>query len=150
VIAALREGDAVRYFSVAGFTVLFVWLNSVDGTRQSGEAQFDAVTIKRSTSRQLAMRHRHTAGREIFENTPVEQLLIEAYGADERELMPVPDWVKSERYDIVATYTANPKWTTHQPVQRMLQVLLEERFAVEAQRGPGMLRVDHIERPATN
>jgi uncharacterized protein (TIGR03435 family) len=140
----------VRYIVVVVITVLFVWFNGIDTTFRMSEAQFDAVTIKRNTSREPAMRRRHTHGREIFENTPVQQLLVEAYGADERELIAVPDWVTNERYDIVAIYNPNPRWTTRQPIRRMLQVLLEERFALQAQPGPGMLRVDRIERPATN
>jgi hypothetical protein len=143
-------GRRPRDVAVAAITLVFVGFNGIDTTVRMSEAQFDAVTIKRSASREVAMRRRHMPGREIFENTPVQQLLLEAYGADARELIDVPDWVSNERYDIAATYSQNPRWTSRQPIWRMLQVLLEERFAVQAQRGQGMLRVDRIERPATN
>jgi uncharacterized protein (TIGR03435 family) len=143
----------VRYLSVAAITVVLVWFNGTDADFQIAEAQFDAASIKRNASSEPGMRRHQTPGRETFENTSVDQLIREAYGTEDyQRLVNMPDWTKNERYDIVATYTVNARRTptTRQSIRQMLQALLEERFALQAELGPAALHVEHIERPTEN
>jgi uncharacterized protein (TIGR03435 family) len=142
----------MRALAIGVITVVFVWFNGIDAGFQVAEAQFDTVSIKRNTSRELGMSRGQTLGRETFQNIPVDHLIIEAYGLDHHSVRDVPDWARHERYDIVATYTVKSGGiqTARQSIRRMLQVLLEERFALQVEVRPGTLRVDHIERPSEN
>ena len=146
----LRFPKAVRYLAVLVITGVLVSFYGIDGTTRMAEAQFNAVVITRSLSAEAGINRRHAPGREIFQNTSAEQLISEAYGIDHPRFVNLPDWASTARYDIVATYPVDAKrtGTMRPPVPRMLQVLLAERFALDAKVGPTMVWIKHIQRPS--
>jgi uncharacterized protein (TIGR03435 family) len=142
----------MRYLHVAAVTLALFGLSASATNVLPGEWHFDTVSITRSPSSDPGMRRRTTAGREIFENASAQQLIVAAYAAEGQRLLNVPDWAKSGRYDIVATHRVGESGTPLDParIRNMLQALLEERFALRAQQSPGLVVIEHIERPIEN
>jgi uncharacterized protein (TIGR03435 family) len=62
---------------------------------------------------------------------PVQGLIIEAYGIPAGRIVGVPDWARTEWYDVRAR-TSKP--SSRQEVRAMLQTLLAERFAMKVHR----------------
>jgi uncharacterized protein (TIGR03435 family) len=62
-------------------------------------------------------------------NIPLNTLIQFAYQVQARSLAGAPDWIREERFDIVAT--ANPNSTVDQ-MRTMLKGLLEDRFQLIA------------------
>jgi uncharacterized protein (TIGR03435 family) len=77
------------------------------------------------------------AGRVNFSNVTLINLMARAYNVKDKQISG-PDWLKSERYDIVATLPAGaPK----DQVPMMLQSLLEERFKLSLHRETKVLPI---------
>jgi uncharacterized protein (TIGR03435 family) len=60
-------------------------------------------------------------------NVPLSSLLADAYDLDQHQVSGGPDWVNSERYDMVATM---PEQSSFAPVKQAFQKLLSDRFKV--------------------
>lgn len=65
-----------------------------------------------------------------YSNTSLKLLLIRAYGFDRFQIVG-PDWIGTDRFDIVAKV---PKGATKEQFRSMLQNLLAERFRMKAHR----------------
>lgn len=66
-------------------------------------------------------------GRITFSNVPLKWVIRSAYGVQDNQVSG-PDWLDVERYDINATYPPD----SGQPVAKMLQSLLADRFKLVA------------------
>jgi uncharacterized protein (TIGR03435 family) len=79
-----------------------------------------------------------TPGRLTIQNTSLRQIILDAYGVEDYRLQG-PDWIDSERFDIVAKSAASVR---HQAeMMPMLKVLLADRFHMEVHRESKELQV---------
>lgn len=138
----------MRPLAVGAVTLAAVWFAEVHTGVQPAESHFDHVTITRSTSPESGARRRTAPGREAFENVSIDQLIHEAYGRD-YQLVNVPEWAVSERYDVVTTYRARSGGAAARgSLRHMWQAMLEERLALQAElQPPGRVVIRHIARP---
>lgn len=98
---------------------------------QGGERpRFEAASVKPNTSADAGMNNRFSPGRFSYVNTPLSVLISLAYGMNADRVLGVPDWARTAKFDITATY--NPELRQYQ--SQMLQRLLEERFALQVHR----------------
>ena len=86
---------------------------------------FEVVSIKRNTST-TASRARLEPGRFSAVSVPVLQLVRQAYGLLDAQVGAVPDWVRSERYDILAKAPDGVELARE--LRPLLQSLLQQRF----------------------
>jgi uncharacterized protein (TIGR03435 family) len=70
------------------------------------------------------------AGRVNFSNVTLINMMTRAYNVKDKQISG-PDWLKSERYDVVATL---PTGAPRDQIPMMLQSLLEERFKLALHR----------------
>ena len=96
---------------------------------------FAVATIKKNTSGSDAQSMRlQPGGRIVVTNQPLRRLILFAYGVQPQQLSGGPDWLDSDRFDIVAQAEGNlsptPPGGPPGPPQLMLQRLLAERFGL--------------------
>src|ERR1051325_61124 len=63
---------------------------------------FDAVSIKRNRSADLASDTNTTPGRLSLVNVTMLSVVVRAFGVPPPQIVGAPEWVRSERYDILA------------------------------------------------
>jgi uncharacterized protein (TIGR03435 family) len=89
--------------------------------------EFEAASVKPNTTGDRRQSQR-TDGRTFrATNVPARSLLREAYGLEfeDYRLVGAPDWVATERLDVVATL---PEQAPHSQVPAMLRAMLADRF----------------------
>jgi len=96
---------------------------------------FEAASVKRNTTpdpgRQGALFRDHiaaTEGRVTLRNVTLQSCIKWAYGLQDPQIAG-PDWIRSERYDVVAK-ASGP--ATEEQLRAMLKSLLAERFRLAA------------------
>jgi uncharacterized protein (TIGR03435 family) len=93
-----------------------------------GAPAFELASVRPSRSGRGAPRFAVTPGRLTVQNKSLRQIIQEAYGVEDYRLLG-PDWIDSERYDIVAK---SPASVRHQAeMMPMLKALLADRFKLE-------------------
>jgi uncharacterized protein (TIGR03435 family) len=68
--------------------------------------------------------------RVVVENKPVEDMLMVAYGLQKNQIVGLPDWAKTERFDVdgVPNIDGQPGWPQ---TQILMRKLLAERFGLK-------------------
>ena len=95
--------------------------------QNSAGPRFDVVSIKPNVSSGLRQSFGGAPGRLLGENVPVWWLIRAAFGIQEFQLAGAPDWLFSERYDIVATMGLQ---TPPAEVRMMMRAMLADRFSL--------------------
>ena len=105
---------------------------------QTPRPAFDVASIKRNVSLDPRSSQRNMPGGRInFSNQRLRQVIRAAFGGSDIEVISGPDWIDSDRWDIVAapaSVDANAPW------REMLKTLLMDRFKLRA-------HVEQRERP---
>ena len=97
---------------------------------QSVEPSFDAVSIKRNTSgAQTASLGLPNGTAFNMTNVPMLGAIATAYPVKNQDIVGAPDWLRTERYDIVAKAAGKP---SNDDVKAMLQTMLKERLKLAA------------------
>lgn len=96
-------------------------------TAQSAEKVFDAVSIKRNRTTAAASDTNTTPGRLSLVNVTVLSVVLRAFGVMGPQVVGAPDWLTSERYDILAV-TGDGTALTDESRRAYLQNLLADRF----------------------
>ena len=96
-------------------------------TAQSAEKAFDAVSIKRNRTAAAASDTNTTPGRLSLVNVTVLSVVLRAFGVMGPQVVGAPDWLTSERYDILAV-TGDGTALTDESRRAYLQNLLADRF----------------------
>ena len=91
----------------------------------ASKPSFDVSSVRPNTSGSTATASTGSPGRWRITNASVEFVMALAYQLRPNQLTGVPSWVRSERFDIEATY---PVATPTKDVWLMVQSLLEDRF----------------------
>jgi uncharacterized protein (TIGR03435 family) len=93
---------------------------------------FDVASIKRNLSGSEGSRGRiQPGGRVSFTNEPLRRMILDAYQLQDFQLVGGPDWVSTDRWDIVAKAEGDP------PISRvveMMRTLFADRFKLVAHR----------------
>jgi uncharacterized protein (TIGR03435 family) len=98
---------------------------------------FEVVSVKRNLSNSDRQSMQLLpGGRAVVTNAPLRRVILTAYGLYPQQLVGAPDWIESERFDIVAQASEHlaPSAPGGPPgrAQLMLQRLLAERFGLVA------------------
>jgi bla regulator protein BlaR1 len=99
-------------------------------------AHFEAASVKANKSGGTnGMLRREPGGRIEASNMPLRMLITFAYELQPFRLVGGPDWVNTERFDIVAKFDGDPPPTLPggppDPMRLSMRALLEERFHLE-------------------
>ena len=97
------------------------------GAQEPPGATFDAVSIKADVSDDPRQSLGGTSGRMIGENVPAWWLIRAAFQIQEFQIVGAPDWVFSDRFDVLATMPAD---TAPGEVRIMLRAMLADRFGL--------------------
>jgi uncharacterized protein (TIGR03435 family) len=124
----MSEEDAMRLARIA-VPSLMLALATADVLAQPTQpnATFDVVSIKRSTGSPTSSIAGRPDGGLTMINMSVATLLARAYRL---EVVGLPDWATTERFDVMAT--ANLKTPTIEEQDAMLRTMLADRFKLLA------------------
>lgn len=100
---------------------------------------FDVASVKPNKSGDMRVSLGiQPGGRFTATNVSLRALIRSAYQLQDFQLVGGPDWIASERFDIIAKamgdVPSRPPWGQPGPMQFMLQTLLEERFKLSMHR----------------
>jgi uncharacterized protein (TIGR03435 family) len=101
---------------------------------------FEAASVKSApppTDNRMRVGMNGDAGRVNFSNVTLMNVMARAYNVKEHQITG-PDWLKSERYDIVATL---PPGAPRDQIPLMLQTLLADRFKLTLHRESKVLPI---------
>ncbi|HUK32793.1 MAG TPA: TIGR03435 family protein [Vicinamibacterales bacterium] len=88
--------------------------------------RFDVASIKRNVSGNEGSRGRiQPGGRVSFTNEPLRRMILDAYRLQDFQVAGGPDWVGTDRWDIVAKAEGDPPIAQ---VLEMMRTLLADRF----------------------
>jgi len=93
---------------------------------QSQQGAFEAVSIKQNRTAAMASDTNTTPGRLSLVNVTLLSVIRRAFGVLDPQIVGAPDWLSTERYDIVAI-TGDGTALTDQSRQTYLQSLLADR-----------------------
>lgn len=97
---------------------------------QRPQPTFDAASIKPFVSvSDPSVINDRMPGRFTATNSALQLILLYAFKLRDHELVDVPDWVRSTRYNITATYPPSDP-VNRDDVRTRVQALLRERFAL--------------------
>lgn len=93
-------------------------------------AEFDVVSIKKSdsTTQGGGMRSRPDGGMTMT-NQPIRSIIMSASPVQTREVIGLPDWANTERYDVTVK---PPEGATRDQIKEMWRVMFEERMKLAA------------------
>lgn len=92
---------------------------------QAQRPTFEVASIKRNTSANQGGSVNGNAGRLTIRNSPLRNIIRNAWGLQTFQLLGGPDWIDSERWDIAAKVEAGAERQNTMP---MVQNLLADRF----------------------
>lgn len=100
----------------------------------SGNRRFDVVSVRRNASGDTNMRVRLPRARFEATNIQIRELIRIAYGFQSFQLADGPEWLTTERYDILATadraYAPGPEGAAPEVIA-MVRTMLSERFGIQ-------------------
>ena len=107
-----------------------LWPGWIAFAQASPRPAFDVAAIKQHTEPMNGVTFAaREGGRLNVVNNPTFNVIDAAYGISKYQLIGVPDWVESERYDIEAR---GPATAGKKEMMLMVQTLLADRFAMRA------------------
>lgn len=116
----------------ATLVVLAVWQLDAQGPDLGERRTFEVASVRANTSGDpRASVTRQPGGRYTVINETLRLIIINAYGLQESQLVGLPDWASSERFDIVAKAEVGDQ-SPMPVVQSMVRSLLQERFKLAA------------------
>jgi uncharacterized protein (TIGR03435 family) len=124
----------------AGQLLLAVAVAVSSVTAQSPEKAFDAVSIKRNRTADAASDTNTTPGRLSLVNVTMLSVVLRAFGVMRPQVAGAPDWLTSERYDILAV-TGDGAALTDESRREYLQKLLADRCRLVVHREMREIRV---------
>jgi uncharacterized protein (TIGR03435 family) len=121
---------------IATMATLFCFMCVPFGHAQSqspARAEFEVASIKLHQG-MLIMSGLETSGARVTVNaSTVSDLIVLAYNVKDYQLAGVADWMRSDRYDVIATSPGESTPKIDQ-IRQMLQTLLSDRFRLSVHR----------------
>jgi uncharacterized protein (TIGR03435 family) len=124
----------------AGVLVMAMAVTVSSVAAQSPARTFDAVSIKRNRTADAASDTNTTPGRLSLVNVTMLSVVLRAFGVLRPQVVAAPDWLNSERYDILAV-TGDGTALTDERRRAYLQNLLVERCGLIFHRETREIRV---------
>jgi len=117
--------------------LLLTAIAAPSGAQTDSRPAFAVATVKKNASGDAAQSMRlQPGGRLVVTNQPLRRLIVFAYGLQPQQLTGGPDWLDTDRFDIVAqaegSLSPTPPGGPPGPAQLMFQRLLAERFGLAA------------------
>lgn len=109
------------------------------------EKTFDVVSIKRNRTVGAGSETNTTPGRLSLTNATLFSVVVRAFGVQGVQIVGAPDWLRAERYDIVAV-TGDDTALTDENRQRYLQAFLADRCQLRFHRETREIRVHSLVR----
>lgn len=123
-----RLGRLVLLWTVSALTTGALFAQTRTGDGASAVARFEVASIRpHQNPDDPSETNFLPGGRYEGKNVSVRKLIRQATGVEDRQMIGVPGWVDSERYDINAT-TGDTATLKPEVFQKLLLALLEERF----------------------
>jgi bla regulator protein blaR1 len=114
--------------AIAPFALAFAFIPTISA--QTPRAEFDVVSIKRSAPDAVGGSMRTLPdGTQIMANVRINQFITSAAPVPVREVVGLPEWAQTERYDVTAKPPAD---STREQRRQMWQTLFSERMKLEA------------------
>lgn len=107
------------------FLILAALLLATTLAAQNPPLAFEVASVKPSTADPNSSGINTTKGRMYAYNVTLKRCIMGAYGVGPNEIIGGPDWLDSQRFDIIGT-AAEPVGDSL--LMKMLQTLLSERF----------------------
>jgi uncharacterized protein (TIGR03435 family) len=121
-----------RHRVTSSLLPVFLVLGLIDLAGQQRNPTFEVASVKRNTSGATAFgQNTQPGGRYAARNTSLMNLILYAYGIWDFQLVGGPDWVKNDRFDIVAKAEIE---VPRDQIKLMLQALLEDRFRLSVRK----------------
>src|SRR4051812_49312936 len=119
----------VRTRLVASVVATLAW--ALASSAQTTRPSFEGASIKRNLDGPGNSRSTNLpGGRTSFTNRPLRSIIRSAFGSLDIEVVGGPDWLDTDRWNIVATAPIGTP--AEAPWREMLQSLLEDRFKLRA------------------
>lgn len=115
------------------------WLRAQTPPASAHKPKFEVASVRENTNNDgKVMIGIQPGGRFNAVNVPLWDLIRQAYTVQRSQLVGLPDWTETARYDIVAKAEGDiaptPPGSPPGPITFMLQDLLEERFKLRTHR----------------
>jgi uncharacterized protein (TIGR03435 family) len=124
-----------KSFVCTGFLVLWSAFTPPEAVAQ----EFDVASAKANKSEVFASSLERSGGQLTLRNAPLRECIELAYGIlDKHYALSGPNWLDSDRYDIVAKASAT---TPREQLLLMLRTLLADRFKLKVHRESRLVRV---------
>src|ERR1051325_2290166 len=120
--------------------IVAVALTGASAAAQSPRKTFDAVSVKRNTTVGLASDTNTTPGRLSLVNVTMLSVVLRAFSVLAPQVVGAPDWLTTERYDILAV-TGDDTALTDENRRAYLQAFLADRCRFTFHREPREIRV---------
>ena len=125
-------------------TALLVPLRAQSPAPPAASPAYEVASVKPNTSGDFGIRIGvQPGGRFTVTNAPVRDLIRQAYNVQDFQLIGGPDWIKSDRFDIVAKASVDIPFGPPPPPggppstqQLMLRALLADRFGLKVHNEP--------------
>lgn len=143
----MRRGPTRQTVAAAAVVMTMVWMMPPAVCAQDGAASaptkpqamarnanpgWEVATVKISDPNDARGQHIRMHGRYIMLlDTTVEEFLLLGYGVQKSQLAGLPEWAKTEKWDVngVPDAEGEPSWNQ---LQEMMRGVLAERFGAEA------------------
>lgn len=126
-VAEVRAGSLMRrVISVSAI----IMMHPIMQAQSSKPLEYEVVSIKRSASGAIGGGMRTMPdGTFMMTNQPIRSVILSASPAPAREVIGIPDWVNTERYDLTAK---PPENSTREQRREMWQTLFADRMKLVA------------------
>jgi uncharacterized protein (TIGR03435 family) len=140
----MRTVSIVACFTALALTLAVTGSGRVQAQAATGGAfdpnlAFEAASVKANKSGEPFIRFGSPPGRFIATNAPLREIVRIAYGVQPFQLIGLPSWTESERFDITAKVPGDApplgppgSGAAASPISVMLRNLLVERFKMKA------------------
>jgi len=116
---------------IAAMKVCLVLLALLVAQSPPSRPTFEVASIKRNTSGSDGARVNAQGSRVTITNNPLRNIIRNAWGLQNFQIVGGPDWISTDRWDVVAKAEGNPMGPQ---MLAMLQTLLADRFKLVTHR----------------
>jgi uncharacterized protein (TIGR03435 family) len=103
----------------------------------TARVEFEVVSVRPGDPNAPGSSSRFLQGRMEMKNTTLRSLIMSAYGLNEFQLVGLPRWSESTKFDVIATL---PAGAASDQTSLMMQSMLADRFKLEFHRETRMIQ----------